>query len=374
MSGQPPAPHRMARIQRLICLVVLVVILLAGLLPFRGPRNDVSWLPHQNGVRLSTRSTILSSANLSAVDSGSRDSCSLEIWLQPGFSRDSNTILAFSTPENTLQLTLHQYHAAVILQTGVPGTRRTAWTIGTDGAFHSGVPTFVTISSGPGQTVVYINGALARTSPWRIADDCHGQLVLGTSPVRDESWHGQLRGLALYGRELTPDQVRRHYESWTVKGSPDPSDEERAVALYLFSDHAGRVVHNAIPGGIDLEIPTRYSLVHQTFLQPFWQEFRPRWSYVKNLLINIIGFMPLGITFYAYWSAARPMRQAALLTTVFGFAVSLTIEVLQSKIPTRDSGTTDLITNTLGTFLGVQLHRWGAVRALLSRIYSARIS
>ena len=375
MSGKSWEDSFRARIPGSVCLLVLCGILLAGLLPFRGPRNGVTWLGNQDGVRLSGHSTLWSSGSFPVLDGGKGDSCSIELWLQPGLPRDSSIILSFSTPENPLELTLHQYRSLLIVETRVPGGWHPASIIGTDGVFHQGTPAFITIASGPQRTVMYVNGALARTFPGsRIGPDCRGRLVLGTSPTMDDSWRGQVRGLGLYGGELTADQARQHYETWTSGGSPAVSDPEDAVGLYLFNERSGNVVHNSIATGINLEIPARYKLVHQMFLQPFWHEYEPTGSYWKSILINIVGFMPLGFFFFAYWSTVRPIKRAALVTTLLGFAVSLTIEVLQSQIPTRDSGTTDLITNTLGTFLGVGLYGWSLARALLARIYAARLS
>jgi VanZ family protein len=355
-------------------LFVLCGILLAGLLPFRGPRNGVVWLGDQNGVRLTGRSTLWSAAAFPVMDSGAGDACTIEIWLRPLVQHDSNVILAFSTPQNPVQLNIFQYHSVFIIETRVPGRWDPVSTIGTDGVLHQGTLALVTIASGPQQTAVYVNGALARVfSGSRIAGNCNGRLVLGTSPRADDSWHGQIRGLALYDSELKPDQVKRHFDNWTESGGPAAVEPEHAVAIYPFSEREGSIVHNSVSGGIDLEIPARYSLVHQIFLRPFWHEYQPGWSYWKDILINIFGFMPLGFFFYAYWRSARSLWRAALLTVLLGLAVSLTIEVTQSFIPTRDSGTTDLMTNTLGTFLGVQLYRWSFARSVLARIYSLRI-
>lgn len=301
---------------------------------------------------------------------GSQDeaSCSLEVWLQPGLTSDSNTFLSFSTPENPLQFTLHQYLSYLILNRENRGDQHHIGVIGIEGVFDQTKPVFITITSGAQGTAMYVEGTLARAFPgFRLGKDFTGQLVIGTSPVAPDSWSGKLRGLAIYHRELTPEQVLKHYETWTMKGALKLVGDESIAALYLFDEHGGSVVHNAVHPGIDLYIPKRFSLLRQILLKPFWKEYQPGWDYSIDILLNVVAFIPLGFFFCSYWSTVRPSVRPALIATVLGLAVSLTIEVLQSYLPTRSSGTTDLFTNTLGTFIGVRLYASKAVQTVLAR-------
>jgi hypothetical protein len=184
-----------------------------------------------------------------------------------------------------------------------------------------------------------------------------GRLILGDRPGQPDSFRGRIRGLAIYDRELNAAQVLRHYRSWTGKGAPEIAPEERNIALYLFREKAGSVIHNQVSGGVDLTIPTRYVVLDKIALEPFWREFDFSRSYWSGNLKNIVGFIPVGFCFYAWILALRPTGRATLWTLVLGFLVSLTIEVLQIFLATRDSGTTDLFTNTLGTYVGIFCYR-----------------
>jgi len=84
-------------------------------------------------------------------------------------------------------------------------------------------------------------------------------------------------------------------------------------------------------------------------------------------LRNIAGFVPLGFLVCAYWGWTRNRRQAMLYAMLTGGFLSLVIEVLQAYIPQRSSGTTDILTNTLGAVLGAVLARPSMVRTILGR-------
>jgi VanZ like protein/concanavalin A-like lectin/glucanase superfamily protein len=343
-----------------ICVAVLCVILSLGLWPFHTPKNDVTWLGNRNGLRFGRLSTVFGAGALQTAGAGNEASGSVEIWLHPSRIWDRCTFLAFYAPENSQQFSLRQSDAGLDLKTGTRNDPHRAGTASfhVKDVFRGRQRVFLAVTAGTGGAVVYINGVRAATAPQlRLSTkDFTGRLILGDSPGQTDSWSGQLLGLAVYFRELAASQVLHHYETWSRNGRPEVAGDERNVALYLFNERSGNVVHDQAGPGLDLKIPEKYVVLDQIFLEPFWKEFEWSRSYWSAALKNVVGFVPFGFCFYACL-LTRKLKRAAIVTVLLGALVSLTIEVLQVYIPSRDSGTTDLFTNTLGTWLGVVSYR-----------------
>jgi hypothetical protein len=288
--------------------------------------------------------------------------CSVEIWVQAARRHDSSTLLAFYSRRNPIQFALRQSEGDVVLQrNGLPGQKGArSGNLHIDNVFRSMRLVLLTISSGAKGTAVYVDGVLAIASDrFRVtASDCTGRLVVGTSPVNVDQWTGVLRGLAIYHSYLTTQQVFRHYKTWTTKERPEVAGGERCAALYLFTESRGNRVQNRMGAGCDLLIPEQYLIQDEILLKPFWREFALSWGYWKSVLKNIVGLVPLGFFFYSWVSGRTSARRAAWITTILGGIVSVTIEVLQAQLPTRQSGTTDILTNTFGTWLGVVGYRY----------------
>jgi hypothetical protein len=351
---------------------VLGGILVAGLWPFHAPKNAVSWLRNKNGLLFGDYGSILSSGEFAVAGSQGQEPRSIEIWLQPGLVMDSNTFLAFYTPENLgVPLSFHQCLTNLVVQREVLDQQHHAkiLRIGAEHVFRENRDVFITITSSTRGTALYVDGNLVNMNPnfGLAGKDLIGRLVVGNSPTSNDSWSGQLRGIGIYNQELTPAQVVEHYNTWSKDGRPRITDKESVIGLYLFNEHEGSVVYNQTKSGIDIYIPERYQVFHKPFLEWPWNEFRFTWSYGKDIVINVGGFIPLGFFFCAYFSSVRRMNHAAAATIALGFAVSLTIEVLQAFLPTRDSGMTDIFTNTSGTALGAWLYGWISTHTLLGK-------
>jgi len=215
-------------------------------------------------------------------------------------------------------------------------------------------------------TNVYLDGVIAKRAPQMVlpARAFSGRLVLGDSAGQADSWSGQLLGVSIYSRELSATQVLQHYEAWKGAGQPQIAVDEGNVALFPFDERSGRTIHSKGGSRSDLDIPQKYTVLGQAFMESPSSEIRRSKGFGSAILKNIVGFVPFGFCFYTYFSFVRQAKRAALATVTLGFTVSVTIEVLQAFLPTRDSGITDIVTNTCGTWIGVLVYK--AVRPILA--------
>jgi VanZ family protein len=356
-----------------LCICTLCTILLAGLWPFRAPKNEVEWLRGKNGLQFGHRGIAQSiKAFHTETPNGP---CSLEIMLQPANVTGSGTILAFddsAVPRNSFAL--RQFDGSLAIQR--PGADaqgkivRSWWK--TDRVFAKSKRVVLTVIFTPGKTLLYVDGIHASTSSdFGLVDhDLTGRLVLGNSMTQD-SWAGQITGLAVYHVALTPSQVEQNAARWTQGLMPLANSESAPTALYLFDERKGNVVHDQTSSGNSLEIPARYFIVHPNFLAPVWEQYQSRWdgwmtrSYWADVLLNIAGFVPLGFFLAGYLSFTKLASRSRVLSLLSGFTISLAIEAAQYLLPTRDSSMTDLLANMIGTIVGILLYRQIRSRRIL---------
>ena len=343
---------------------LVLVILVVGLWPFRfHPPNNVSWIVARNGIRFGAHGTVVSSGQFRVPDDEAAGPCSLELWLAPEFSSASSTILAFSTPSNPMQLQLIQSLGDLFVnkERADRQWRREEKHIAIVSLFQKDSSAFVSISGDSGGTSVFIDGALRRRSnEFRLTcESLTGNLILANSTVRYAPWQGSIFSLAIYRGSLDAAIVARHYRAFLSGTAIDGADLKNALAIYGFSERGGQLIRDQTRTEPDLTIPEWYSILYPPFLAPAWREFAPTRWYVTDLAINIAGFVPPGFFICATLISLRGPKRAVGLATVAGLSLSLTIEVLQAYIPMRNSGTTDLITNTLGAGIGAALYAYG---------------
>jgi VanZ family protein len=354
-------------ILRVTCIAVLAIILVAGLWPFHAPLNHVNWVA-VHGLRFRKYGSITTAGEF-RTPSTADDSCAFEIWLQPARLRGSGTIFSFYQPQAQFPpFALRQSLGDLVFLKADPARPAKKTRTYVYGVFSESKPVLVTINSNQSGTSVYVDGTLLKQlENFHLSNrELTGRLVIGNSSSGTDEWSGQVKGFAIYDRQLSAEQIAQNYRNWKSNTSSQPA--ENAIAFYTFDEGTGRTIHNHADPATDLQIPERFFVLHQRFLERPWDEYRPGLNYWKDIAINVTGFIPLGFFFYAYFSLLRKTERPALSTTVFGFAVSLTIELLQSLLPTRNSGMTDLFTNTLGTAIGVFLFRISMVQRVLTEI------
>lgn len=86
--------------------------------------------------------------------------------------------------------------------------------------------------------------------------DCHYPLLIGNELSHDRPWQGKIRGVAIYPRELTANEIRNLSRTPMTPENISPRNEAEAIALYSFvADSNNRIlIHNHTGPPLNLAI------------------------------------------------------------------------------------------------------------------------
>ena len=107
-------------------------------------------------------------------------------------------------------------------------------------------------------------------------------------------------------------------------------------------------------GGQDLEIPKKLRALHQVVLKvPNGRRF----ANLSDIALNVLGFIPFCalLVIYLHGGGNYSKASAAAMSILIGITISLSIELLQVYLPSRDSSLLDLIMNALGSVVGAMV-------------------
>jgi VanZ family protein len=344
-----------------LLIVMMAGLLFAGLYPFNFiPANQVSWVPESSGLLFHGYGEVrgvlnppIESQSLSEAYPGE---LTIELWVRSQQATHSVTDLVSVFREGSREpFAVEQYRTNLVIGGVffVSSEKAEFRHLGIDAALNPGMLRFITITSGPQGTIIYLEGMRRDASRTRLLrKNLEGTLLLGQTPHGRQDWQGEIRGFAVYWCALRQDEVAASYRDWRQSDwqglrARGPS------ALYTFSEGHGAVSHNRANSGRDLFIPKRFSAVDPVVLAtPTSWEF----ANVSDITLNIAGFMPFGFLLFIHLRAGRGKGyRAALSVVVAGFTISAVIELLQVFLPSRDSSLLDLINNTVGSGMGACL-------------------
>ena len=177
---------------------------------------------------------------------------------------------------------------------------------------------------------------------------------MGNSVYGNNSWNGNIYGFALYDHRLQNEKIESHYKIWKDTSKYDTISEENPLLLFDFNETNKIESTTYDKDSFALNIPVYFPVLKKTVLQAPWKGVGLNESSIKDITINLIGFIPLGFILYALFSNLfkMPQNKIILFAVLACFLVSLFIEIAQAWIPSRSSQSLDLILNTAGGWMG----------------------
>ncbi len=352
-------------------------LLLAGLWPLNfSPHNNAGWLAGTNGLHFpggEARSSydpggiVFSPHPFSASASPNpvAGALSLEIVLRPAQEPAGARarILSFADAAGVEPFFVGQWstHLLVMIRrSNARGDEAAFREHDVNEALKAGQSRLITLTSDERGTAIYLDGRMARQIPGVSllhpnASLAGHRVFLGNSPDGLHPWAGDVFGLALYDRALSPGEVQQNAAGWLHLGEQPAPALPLPLARYAFNQEAGEAISNQLGPINTLFMPAL--LVQRKPALSLDGFFRPG---LGDLALNVGGFVPYGLAIALWLVTLRPSPHWAVpvIAMAAGATISLLIECVQVALPMRDSSMLDLAANTLGALLGGLVPIW----------------
>ena len=275
---------------------------------------------------------------------GTKRFCS---FIQEGF----NFILTLHNGNDGSQLLLGHWRSWLIAMNGDDyDHKRRVKTISVNSASMSPEIHFITLTTGKDGTNFYFNGRLVKSKKDLTLQIPYGdktRLILGNSQYGRHSWRGDVYGLAFFNHTLGAQDAALHFERWSRDRNFSFAKKGNPFLLYYFDEEEGTRVSDHAGGDHNLHLPSRLPILKKELLYWPWERFKLDEKGIEDIVLNLVGFMPLG--FVVTWTLAGAggvfEKKAAFIALFFCVVVSLIIEIVQAWMPSRSSSQLDLLCN-----------------------------
>ncbi|MFC2168325.1 VanZ family protein [Acidobacteriota bacterium] len=361
----------------IFCIILTIGLIFVGLWPFEfSPKNMACWVPDGNGLyfdgkKIKWKFSVGGIAYLSSISGSSqiqlteRGSFTVAIHLQP--EKDSSggvsRILSIVDKSGKESLYLGQWKKSLIVRWFRPerGSRskRKLQEIGVGNVLFKDIDQWLILMSDQAGTDIYVGDKLEKRFQGKAllqkgSSITDYDIVLGNSPRADNPWTGTILSLALLDRSF---DIENFPKDWRLskKNLYDADVQKDGLILAFNFENEEDVRDYDLSGnGNVILIPKRISSIGGILEWPD-KVFRTRYSKMKDLVVNVFGFIPFGLFLLLWFKNTKRWNQrfSFLYVILIGGLLSLGIELTQVFIPARYSSLSDLLFNTVGTILGV---------------------
>lgn len=226
---------------------------------------------------------------------------------------------------------------------------------------------FFLITSGKEGTTVYQDGVMVKSNKnlhlFYPTQPHPARLILGNSAYGKHSWQGTIAEISLYDYAMNGAEAQAFYRNWATGSGIDFVDQVfEPKIFYVFDQLPGeRLIPNRVGDAYPLYIPKYIIYLKRSILG--WPRFSGGAKRILffDMILNLIGFMPLGFLLCAILS--RFQGRLGMLPYYWGsvgvaLLFSFSLEIAQSWIPSRDSSLADLLLNTFGAAIGAGCFCW----------------